>query len=166
MVWGYPETVLKSAPTPRPPTLRCGIVLLSIAPLLCSVVIGLGTAVSAEEIGNNDNGFDFNFNGLFTHRSVTIASVVVAIIFELLNGIIALNLPLFAVTTAITIHDNESEIDGCDCKCVFENVSVAVATQIESNGLIGFVCYTPHGACFSTIIFGSAMSLVLTMVLM
>ena len=76
-------------------------------------VIGYGTAVAAEEIGNNDNGFDFN-------RCVTIAPVT--LMFRLLNGIIGFHFDLFAVTTAITTctYDNQSEREEFDCECVFE----------------------------------------------
>ena len=73
----------------------------------------------------------------------------------MLNGIIGFNFGVFAVTTAITTHDNESGREGFDCECVFEKGDVAFATQIAlSNGLIGYVWGTPHGACFATIIFG------------
>ena len=49
----------------------------------------------------------------------------------MLNGIYYwfFNFGSFAVTTAITTHDNGSEREGFDCKCVFENENVAVATQ-------------------------------------
>ena len=91
----------------------------------------------------------FNFNRLFTPPAS------VAIIFGLLNGIIGFNLCLFAVTTAITTHHNEGEREGFDCECVFEHKHVAFAPKIAlTNGLIGYVCGTPHGAGFATITFG------------
>ena len=101
----------------------------------------------AQEIGNNDNGFNFNFNELFASRGITIAPV--ALIVGLVNGIVGFNFGVFAVTTATTAHDNESEREGFDCECVFEKENVAFATQIGlRNGLIRCVCGTP---CFATI---------------
>ena len=158
------------APTPQPstPTSRreiapvsCGFNTIGyvFAILLSGIVTGFigliygaivyGTAVPAEEIGNNDN----DFNRLFASRGVTIAPV--ALIFGLLNGIIGFNFGVFGVTTTITTHDNKSERERCDCECVFENENVAFATQISlRNDLIRCVCGTPHDVFFATIIFG------------
>ena len=57
------------------------------------------------------------------------AVVVLAIIFRLLSGIIGFNFDLFAVATAITTHNNESEREGLDCDYVFEHENAAFAAN-------------------------------------
>ena len=85
---------------------------------MCNWICRYGSAVPAQEIGNNDTGLDFNFNGLFASRGVTIAAVT--LIVGLLNGIIGFNFGVFAVIIVIIAYDNESEREGFDCECVFE----------------------------------------------